>query len=57
MAIKEDTAALVAAQLTLAWAQAASKQGLAGVSDGELPGHVAAIYEGFRDKVSVKRPF
>lgn len=55
MAIKEDTAAMVAAQLTLAWAQAASKQGLAGVSDGELPGHVAAIYEGFRDKVTAKR--
>lgn len=57
MAIKDDTAALVAAQLTLAWAQAASKQGLSGVSDGELPGHVAAIYEAFRDKVSVKRPY
>lgn len=57
MALREDTAALVAAQLTVAWAKMAAKQGLEGVPDAELPGHVAAIYDGFRQKVSVRNPY
>ncbi len=53
MAISEDTTAIVAAQLTVAWSSLyATKQGVGGLPEAELPGRVAEVYDRFRKAVA-----
>lgn len=53
MALQGNDAALVAAQLTVAWSNlAAANPGAGGLTPHELQGRIAAIYESFRSAVS-----
>lgn len=52
MAISEDTAATVAAQLTQAWATVfAAKQGAGGLAEHEMQAKVWKIYDAFKESV------
>ncbi len=53
MAISKDTTAIVAAQLTVAWSNVyATKQGVGGLPEHELPGRIAQVYDQFRKAVA-----
>lgn len=55
MAISEDTAAIVAAQLTVAWAQVyAQRTGASGLNPDNTAAKIVSQYDAFRQAVREK---